>query len=240
MPEKRSRKIKFSTFWEQRNLATNIILDRIATNNVSVLIAFAGYKLGVTPNQVSFASAISSVLAFCAALVLPPDQMNLSVTAIFLLSQIAYLFDCADGQLARATGTTSEFGAFLDKGIDVASSFFSFGSFFVYVYRYFRHFELIHEADLFLLVGFLFIGARTSRFFTWQLFSMFLPETYNSTKSKENGSNVLLTSFMDHQFSLLNMLVFLLWPMVCLGIFAAQTLILGASYVRFFIRAWPK
>jgi len=231
-------RMTLSAFWEQRNFGTNIFLDRLI-NNVSVFIAFACYKLGINANQLSLASGISSIFAFCAALVLPPDQMSQSVVALYLLSQVSYLFDCADGQLARATGTTSEFGTFLDKSIDVASSFLCFGSFFTYVYRYFIHIDLLNEANLFLLVGFLFIAARTSRYFTWQMFSIFLPNIYRITKTKENRITLFLMTIMNHQISLFNMLMFLLWPIVCLGIFTVQAVILGSVYMRYFMRAWP-
>ncbi len=232
-----NKSLTFSTFWEQRNFRSNICLDRKTINNISIIFAFVSYKLGVTPSQLSLVSGIFAILAFFASLVLPPDRIFLSVVVIYLLSQASYLFDCADGQLARASKTTSEFGAFLDLGIDILSTFLSLGSIFIYAYRHLRHFDFINEADLFLLVGFVFIGSRTSRFFVWQLFSMSFPETYHSTKSKTTRIKLFLTNIMDHQFSLFNMLMFLLWPMVCLSIFAAQAVILGAVYVRYFLRA---
>ena len=160
-----SKTLTFSTFWEQRNSKTIIFLDRVTINNISVFVAFVSYKLGVTANQLSLASGIFGAFAFLAALFLPPDQIFLSVVAIYLLSQASYLFDCADGQLARTTKTTSEFGAFLDLGIDISSMFLSLGSIFIYAYRHFKYFGFFNEADLFLLVGFVFIGVRTSRFF---------------------------------------------------------------------------
>jgi phosphatidylglycerophosphate synthase len=234
-----SKTVTFSTFWEQRNYNNIMILDCVTTNNASVFIAFICYKLGMTANQLSLASGIFSAFAFLAALFLPPDQIFLSVAAIYLLSQVSYLFDSADGQLARATKTTSEFGAFLDLGIDISSMIFGLGSIFIYAYRHFKHIDFIDEADLFLLVGFLFMGARTSAFFVWQLFSISFPEKYHATKSKPTRITLFLMSIMGQQFSVFNMLMILLWPMICLNIFAAQAVILGAVYVRYFSRARP-
>jgi len=235
--ERRVR-LSFSTLWNQRSLGESVFFDRITADNVSILIAFVAYKLGVTPNQLSVASGIFSLFAFCAAVSLPPDQIIPSVVTIFLLSQVSYLFDCADGQLARATGRASDFGDFLDKGIDIASSFLSFGAFFAYVYRHFTHHDNVELANYFLLVGFLYVCAKTSRFFVWQNFMKSLPQTYHSTKIKDNAIKSLLKSLMDHQFSLFNMLVFLLYPLACLSIFAGQAVIIGTIYINYFRRAW--
>jgi len=235
--ERRVR-LSFSTLWNRRNLEESVFLDRITANNASVLIAFVAYKLGVTPNQLSVASGISSLFAFCAAVSLPPDQIIPSVVTIFLLSQVSYLFDCADGQLARATGRETDFGDFLDKGIDIATSFLSFGAFFAYAYKHLKHLDYVELSEYFLLIGFLFVCARTSRFFVWQKFMMLLPQVYHSSKIKDNAIISLLKSFMDHQFSLFNMLVFLLSPLACLCIFAGQAVILSTVYINYFRRAW--
>jgi phosphatidylglycerophosphate synthase len=232
-------RFSFSTFWNQRNLGDSLFLDRITANNASVLIAFVAYKLGVTPNQLSVATGISSLFAFCAAVTLPPDQTIPSMVTVYLLSQVSYLFDCADGQLARATGRASDFGDFLDKGIDIASSSLSFGAFFAYAYKNFTHHGYVELADYFLLIGFLFILVRTSRFFVWQNFIKSLPQTYHSTKIRDSAFKSVILNLMDHQFSLFNMLIFLLYPLACLCIFAGQAVILGAAYINYFRRAWP-
>ncbi len=235
----RGVRLSFSTLWNQRSLGESVFLDRITADNASILIAFVAYKLGVTPNQLSVASGISSLFAFCAAVSLPLDQVILSVVTIYLLSQVSYLFDCADGQLARATGRASNFGDFLDRGIDIASSILSFGAFFAYAYRHFTHHDYVKSADYFLLIGFLFLCARTSRFFVWQNFMKLMPQAYYSAKKiKNNAIKSLLKILEHHQFSLFNMLVFLLCPLACLCIFAGQAVILGTVYINYFRRAW--
>lgn len=229
--------LPFAVFWKKRNFATSVVLDRVTVNNASILVAFASYKVGVTPNQLSIASGLSALFAFSVALFLPTDQMILSVVIIFLLSQLSYIFDCADGQLARATDTVSDFGEFLDKGIDVVSSFLSFGAFFVYAYRHFEYVGLTTWADTCLLVGFTFLTARISRFAVLEMFKRSPPETHLVSRSDQSPIRVLLISLMDHQCSLFNMLLFLLWPAACLSIFVVQAMILGAVYVRYFLRA---
>ena len=230
----------FSTFWKQRNSETTMFLDRVTGHNLGALIAFVSYKLGVSANQLSVASGILGAFAFFAALVLPADQIFLSVAVIFLLSQASSLLDHADGQLARATKTTSEFGAFLDRGMDIFNMYFGLGSIFIYAYRNLKYSGFINDADLFLLVGFVFLGGRACRYFVFEIFALSFPETYHATKSKDTMVTSVLKNLMDHQFSCFNMLTFLWSPKVCLSIFAFQAVIFLAVYVRYFLRAWPK
>lgn len=69
----------------------------------------------LTPNQVTFLGGFVFVLA-AAALVAWPGPMGFLIAA--LIVQFSYLLDCADGQLARIKGMTSEVGAYLDFLID--------------------------------------------------------------------------------------------------------------------------
>src|SRR6185437_15179327 len=48
-----------------------------------------------------------------------PDRTALLIAGV-VLWQTAYIFDCADGQLARATGKTSAYGASVDIFVDAA------------------------------------------------------------------------------------------------------------------------
>lgn len=69
----------------------------------------------LTPNQVTFLGAAIFVAA-AVALVAIPGPTGFLVAA--LIVQLSYLFDCADGQLARIKGMTSEVGAYLDFLMD--------------------------------------------------------------------------------------------------------------------------
>ena len=100
----------------------------------------------------------------------PAAEPASSLFWVFALGQLAYLLDCADGQLARATGQQSTFGAFLDKGIDIAGTDLVFGGVFAFLYRHFATAGETESAELSLAIGFLFLLARTSRFFAWQNF----------------------------------------------------------------------
>jgi phosphatidylglycerophosphate synthase len=49
-----------------------------------------------------------------------PDRTAPLLVVGVILWQVAYIFDCADGQVARATGKTSAYGASVDVFVDVA------------------------------------------------------------------------------------------------------------------------
>lgn len=69
----------------------------------------------ITPNQVSFLAIVVALLG-CAVMVWWRAWAGLIVSGLTL--QLAYIIDCADGQLARLTGRTSPVGALLDFMLD--------------------------------------------------------------------------------------------------------------------------
>jgi hypothetical protein len=77
-------------------------------------------KTPLTPNQVSFL-AITVALGAAALLIGWTTWTGLVVAGLVL--QLAYVIDCADGQLARLTGRTSPVGALLDFMLDEVKAF---------------------------------------------------------------------------------------------------------------------
>ncbi|MBI5465416.1 CDP-alcohol phosphatidyltransferase family protein [Candidatus Gottesmanbacteria bacterium] len=73
-------------------------------------------SLGITPNQLTVASAIVNftLAVFCFA----QGKYEWNLIGLFFLLLHAY-FDFADGDLARATGKTSKVGGWLDARLDV-------------------------------------------------------------------------------------------------------------------------
>ncbi len=69
---------------------------------------------GIKPNSVSVASMILGFLA--AASFGVGERWALIAGAVLL--QVSFTFDCVDGQLARATDTTTRWGAWLDASFD--------------------------------------------------------------------------------------------------------------------------
>ncbi len=82
---------------------------------MAALLVYALRPTPLTPNQVTFLGGAVFVLA-AAVLALWPGAVGFLVAA--LIVHLSYLFDCADGQLARIKGMTSEVGAYLDFLID--------------------------------------------------------------------------------------------------------------------------
>lgn len=224
-------------FWDRRNLGSDLLIERLTSNNVSIGIAFAAHRLGMSANMVSVGGCVFGILTFLAAIVLPVDMPILSVIAIFALSQFTFLLDCADGQLARVTGTTSNFGSFLDKSFDVVSTSLQYAAFFAYIYRLFTSMGNVALAEITLLFGFVFVLVSVAKFFTLQLFMHAFPAKYEDTKIKENYIIIFLKNIMDHQFSIFNIAVYIFSPISCLIIFSLQVILRGAVYIRYLRRA---
>ncbi len=83
-------------------------------SSYSRYIARFAARLGIRPNQVTLFSMFVGVLA-AAAFAL---GHRWSLIAGALLLQVAFTFDCVDGQLARYTRNFSRFGAWLDSVLD--------------------------------------------------------------------------------------------------------------------------
>jgi len=229
---------KLVHFWQQRNSAESVLLDKFSINNASFAVAWLAYVFKVTPNQLSVASGVFSLCAFVIALGWPAAELTAPLLWIFACAQTAYLLDCADGQLARATGQASEFGDLLDHGIDVGASTLVFGGVFAFLYRHFSAAGAPETADLSLLVGFLFLLARSVRFFAWQKFSYLYGDKEKGVRREPSATHHILVSLMDHQMSLFGIILFLTMPAVGFMLFVGQAILLGTAYLRYFVRAW--
>jgi phosphatidylglycerophosphate synthase len=80
------------------------------------LFAWVAARLGASPAQVTL-SALAAMTCGCVLYAAGPLDWTISFLCLGLL-QLSYGLDCADGQVARATGRTSEHGAWLDVFCD--------------------------------------------------------------------------------------------------------------------------
>lgn len=229
-------RIPLMQFWRGRNLDSQLLLDRLTVHNVSILFAYAGYRLNLSANHISAGSGLFSLLALIAAATMGTDSATVPVLTIFALSHFSYMLDCADGQLARATGTTSPYGAFLDRAMDLVGIQLQYSAFFIFLYRYYMAAGSTFEAQLWLFGGLAFVFFYLARFTVWQFFLHLMPETYEDSKGTPNVASEILKCLIDHQVVVLTMLVFLISPMACLAIFTFQTLLLCAIWLRYFKR----
>ncbi|QSB14977.1 CDP-alcohol phosphatidyltransferase family protein [Natronosporangium hydrolyticum] len=90
-------------------------------------LAAAGHRLGLAPTALTLIN-LALGLATSVAVILLAGPVAAGTVPAWLVGvvalvgwQLAYAFDCADGQLARATGQTSVAGARTDILCDVAS-----------------------------------------------------------------------------------------------------------------------
>ena len=93
---------------------------KIIYRPLSEPIALILSKTSITPNQVSFMSVVSSVIA--GIFFSLGEWLYLAIGYIFL--QLTYLLDHVDGNLARYTGKSDEFGKWVDEIANKPSKFF--------------------------------------------------------------------------------------------------------------------
>jgi phosphatidylglycerophosphate synthase len=84
------------------------------SQRLGAVFAAAAFPAGISPNAVTLAG-FACMLLGC-ALYWNPEPV--AWVAAGIIWQIGFALDCADGQLARATGRTSKFGAWLDLACD--------------------------------------------------------------------------------------------------------------------------
>jgi len=80
-------------------------------------VAFLAQSAGLTPNGITYLGGLLGILACYQFATLPITTM----ASIYLgvLFMVVYCFDCADGQLARATQQSSQMGKWLDLTVDL-------------------------------------------------------------------------------------------------------------------------
>lgn len=118
--------INLSRFWSLEFSAGGGPVTRALCQKPGAVIAYLGQQLGLGPNLITIIGLGLSLAATFAFMLLPSGTGY--AVLCFALYFVAYGFDCADGQLARAHGLSSEFGAWSDISADaVQIVFLAFG-----------------------------------------------------------------------------------------------------------------
>ena len=102
----------------------NRFTEWIARPPAAVLVYFFA-KTPITPNQVTFLSALVAAGAGAIFALLPGSYVWLAVAA--LVFELSFVLDCADGQLARVRKTASPLGHLLDFLMDELKAMLIFG-----------------------------------------------------------------------------------------------------------------
>ncbi|MHB8054740.1 MAG: CDP-alcohol phosphatidyltransferase family protein [Candidatus Aminicenantales bacterium] len=127
---------KRENFFTPNFLQINKVFNRPAAS----LIVRALFKTKVTPNQITVASFLIGLAgAGCFAL-----ATRGSFVVGGLLAELSSIVDCADGMLARARGTSNDFGAYLDLLLDRINEYFLIIGVILGQYRFYgREIDLI-------------------------------------------------------------------------------------------------
>lgn len=94
-----------------------LLYTRYVNRPLADFVVIAAYALGVTPNQLSFLGFAMSLAGMAGLVFLPVGLGTCLVCVLVLLA--AYVLDSADGRLARATGTASAYGEWVDHSLDM-------------------------------------------------------------------------------------------------------------------------
>jgi phosphatidylglycerophosphate synthase len=103
------------------------LFSEALSQRVGAVVALAGHRLGAPPTALTVVNLLVGLAASVTvtALAGPVAEGSVPAWAVGLVAlvgwQLAYAFDCADGQLARVTARTSPSGARLDILCDVAA-----------------------------------------------------------------------------------------------------------------------
>jgi phosphatidylglycerophosphate synthase len=92
------------------------LYSRFVNRPTGRVLAATAHGLGMTPNQVTLVSALSTVAGATVLVLVPPSPVG-SVLVWFLLA-LGFALDSADGQLARLRGGGSAAGEWLDHVVD--------------------------------------------------------------------------------------------------------------------------
>lgn len=226
--------------WAKRGAGFDTAFSRATTSHSAALVAIVASWLGMTPNQLTLLSCFTGVTTFITAFVLPTDQPLFSVLVLFVIATFAFVFDCADGILARGTNRATRFGGFFDHTLDVVTQTCGLAAIFVFAYRSglaSNNTEFAHAA---LIIGFLFLLTREARNFSIHLYhATFSPERPTRNFSRTVATAVaVIKSLLTYQFSMLAVLAYLASPVASFTLFGMQTAVLFVSLVRCIGRAW--
>jgi phosphatidylglycerophosphate synthase len=111
---------------------------RRVNRRLGAIITLFLLRTSTTPNVVSIAGFTAHLAGASFVIIAPVSPSIPLVIAVFLLWQLAFSLDCADGQLARARDMASPFGAWLDQILDFLGHTAVFGSLLLFAVRTFQ------------------------------------------------------------------------------------------------------
>jgi phosphatidylglycerophosphate synthase len=109
----------YSMAWQTRG--GGYWYSRTVSDRLGTVVAAIGMRLGIHPTYLTLVNLVLGI-GGSVAILAGRSQGRIAplLVAGVVLWQVAYIFDCADGQLARVTGKTSAYGASVDIFVDFA------------------------------------------------------------------------------------------------------------------------
>ena len=181
--------LNLSEFFAMRYSAGGHAITRIVSQRIGAVIAWLGARLGVTPNVITLFGSLVFLSAATLFAALPPGWSSAFVCLVMF--QLGYGVDCADGQLARATGRTSRYGAWLDIACDYFRNVVLGAAVAAWLIRNGLHFGIG------LVVAALFTAGAAIQLHTVTVIRQTGREARLQTQGIANGVRAMLTAFFD-------------------------------------------
>lgn len=99
----------------------SLLWTRNVNHRIGALIALLLRSTSVSPNWLSVAGFVVHVLGALYVSLMTAPVSTPDILLVLVIWQVAFGFDCADGQLARERRQSSSFGAWLDQVADFGS-----------------------------------------------------------------------------------------------------------------------
>jgi phosphatidylglycerophosphate synthase len=112
------------------------LYSRFINRPAGRFFAALGQLLGMTPNQMTLASALCTFSAIAVLAAVPPSWASGVLIAALLI--LGFILDSADGQLARLTDASNAAGEWLDHVVDCARSVLIHSAVLISFYRFFE------------------------------------------------------------------------------------------------------
>jgi len=204
-----SQKGKRSAF-----IASISFFDRHLNRPAAALLVKAVYRTRVTPNQLTWVSAVMGVVGG----VLFAQGEPAAFLVAGLAAQLSSIIDGADGMLARAKGQTSAFGSHLDLFLDRVIDFSIFAGIALGASRHF-------QAPRLLALGLLATGL-----YQLQIILFYLTKSYLKSEERgDTGEARAVLYWMVLIFAVTNRLDLFIYLLL------AETLILNTFRLGYFV-----
>ena len=109
--------LSFNQFWNRSYAVSCFPPTWYIFQRLGGVLAFIAYKIELSPNMITLIGGLTGTYAIWQFSVLPLGLLE--TVHLSLMFSFVYILDCADGQLARATGKSTPIGKWFDIAVDL-------------------------------------------------------------------------------------------------------------------------